>query len=179
MLRRTASVAALSTGLSGDFRSSCIAHCGNGAALRQISSSGSVEQVNEQVKTRGSLVLTLCFHGFLFNVLYLVLFECWLWPYVVCILEILTGQWLLRVFGVGVGVALKSPVCVVLSSKWRNQQYRELLLPSVCFHFMFLQHTWGESGSPVCDHGCFSSKFALFKELKNVSRSHVEFQCSS
>lgn len=55
------------------------------------------------------------------------------------------AQWL-SVFWVAVGVALKSAVCVVPSSKWKNQQCKEFLLPSVCFHFMFLQHTWGQSG---------------------------------
>lgn len=98
---------------------------------------------------------------FPFNILYLVLFECWLWPYVYWKYSLASGCW----------VCLESPVCLVLSSKQRNQQYRELLLPSVSFHFMFLQHTWGQSG--VQHVAMAASHLNLLKkeELKNVMLS--------
>lgn len=63
----------------------------------------------------------------------------------ICAMDLKNTHWSVEEFVKcvlsGYGIALKSPVCVSQNSKWRTQQYKELLLPSFCFCFMFLQHT--------------------------------------
>lgn len=97
-------------------------------------------------------------------------FECWLWPYMLYMLKIFTGQWrsLLNVFEAAIGIVLKSPVCVGQSSERRSSSIRSyccLLFASISG---FCNITWGQSGLQH-GHGCFSSKSVLLEELKTIS----------